>query len=57
MNIYPDPSVKYDIIVKTMDATRKMNDGDPKLYIKDRAGNKEEQEYLFPDVVWMGVLS
>jgi biopolymer transport protein ExbD len=57
MNLFPDGKVPYDAIIQLMDATRKVKKGDPALYIKDEYGKQVQQEYLFPDVVWMGVLT
>lgn len=56
LNLYPDSSISYETIVKVMDSTRKITKDDPTIYIKDNKGEKVKQEYLFPDVVWMGVL-
>lgn len=70
--LMPGPLVEYEDIVKVMDASRKINEGDPSLYVKeeikdeegnvlvDENGNPTKEDRLvtdlFPEVVFGNIL-
>jgi len=50
VNLYPKPEISYETIIKTIDTSREKA-APSNRYSKGRA----KSEYLFPDVVWMGL--
>lgn len=57
LHLNPDESVKYDMVVRTIDKVRRSGVNDPKIYIFDEeSGEKVATDLLFPDVVFSNIL-
>ncbi len=53
----PTGIVKYDDIIKLMDACREFNKTDETLYVKGEGGVEKVETQLFPDVVFGNIIS
>ena len=53
----PNSNVKYDDLVKIMDASRQFSKTDPTLYVPGEGGVQKVETDLFPEVVFGNIIS
>ncbi len=57
LELRPNDNVPYNKIIKVMDSARKVQSGDPKLFVIDpKTNEKIESPYLFVDIFFGNVL-
>lgn len=57
IDLLPDPSVKYDDLVKTMDAVRRLPASEPKVTVRDsKTGETAQTDLMFPEVTFANVV-
>lgn len=58
LDFLPEAEVPYDVIVKTMDAVRRLPASEPKLQVKDeKTGEVSQTDLMFPDVTFANVVN